>query len=67
MIILDALHWRYAAKRMNGQKVPRQQLDRILDAVRLAPSSYGLQPYSVLVIEDQALRERIRPIADGQP
>lgn len=55
MPLTDALHWRYATKRMNGQKIPEQQLDRILEAVRLAPSSFGLQPYSVLVIEDQVL------------
>src|SRR5690606_28080326 len=53
MPLTDALHWRYATKRMNGQKIPEQQLDRILEAVRLAPASYGLQPYSVLVVKDQ--------------
>lgn len=67
MSLTDALHWRYATKRMNGQKIPEQQLDRILEAVRLAPSSYGLQPYSVLVVKDQALRERIRSAAADQP
>ncbi|PAU75492.1 nitroreductase family protein [Halomonas salipaludis] len=67
MNLIDALNWRYATKRMNGKQVPQAQLDRILEAVRLAPSSYGLQPYSVLVIEDRALRERISPVAFGQP
>ncbi|MDI5935716.1 nitroreductase family protein [Halomonas kalidii] len=67
MSLIEALNWRYATKRMNGQRVPRTQVDRILEAVRLAPSSYGLQPYSVLVIEDRALRERISPVAFDQP
>ena len=67
MTIVDALEWRYAAKRMNGRKVPPDTVSRILEAARLAPSAFGLQPYSILVIEDQALRERIRPIADDQP
>ncbi|MBD3897256.1 nitroreductase family protein [Halomonas sp. ML-15] len=67
MSLIDALNWRYATKRMNGKQVPQAQLDRILEAVRLAPSSYGLQPYSVLVIEDPALRERISPAAFDQP
>lgn len=67
MNITEALSWRYAAKRMNGQKVPPEKVDRILEAARLAPSSYGLQPYSVLVVEDEALREKIRPVALNQP
>ncbi len=67
MSLMEALQWRYAAKRMNGEKVPRQTLDSILEAVHLAPSSYGLQPYTVLVVEDPALRERIRCAACNQP
>lgn len=67
MNITEALSWRYATKRMTGHKVPQEAVDRILEAARLAPSSYGLQPYSVLVIEDRSLRERIRPVAMNQP
>lgn len=67
MEIIEALHWRYATKRMNGQRVPQEKVDRILEAVCLAPSSYGLQPYSVVVVEDAALRERIKRVAFEQP
>ncbi|MCE8016474.1 NAD(P)H-dependent oxidoreductase [Halomonas sp. MCCC 1A17488] len=67
MSLMEALHWRYAAKRMDGRQVPRRTLDTILEAASLAPSSYGLQPYSVLVVEDPTLRERIRHAACDQP
>src|SRR5690554_510643 len=67
MELMEALHWRYAAKRMNGRKVPSGTLDTILEATRLAPSSYGLQPYSVLVVQDATQRERIRHAACNQP
>lgn len=67
MNITEALHWRYATKRMNGQKVPQEKVARILEAARLAPSSYGLQPYAILVVEDEALREAIRPVGFNQP
>ncbi|GGO84600.1 nitroreductase [Marinobacterium nitratireducens] len=67
MNIVEALNWRYAAKRMNGRKVPHEKVERILEAARLAPSSYGLQTYSILVIEDPALREKIRVLAYDQP
>ncbi len=67
MSITTALHWRYATKRMNGAKVPTTKMDIILDAISLAPSSFGLQPYSVLVIENEAMLEKIKPIAMMQP
>ncbi|TBW49095.1 NAD(P)H-dependent oxidoreductase [Marinobacter halodurans] len=63
----EALNWRYAAKRMNGQMVPAEKLERILDAIHLAPSSFGLQPYTVLVIDDPALKATIRERAGDQP
>jgi nitroreductase len=67
MSLIDTLNWRYAAKRMNGQKVPQEKIDRILEAIRLAPSSAGLQPYRVLVIEDPELKKQLLPIAHNQP
>lgn len=67
MNLIQALNWRYAAKRMNGQKVPQQKIDNILEATRLAPSSMGLQPYTVLVIEDEDLRKEIQKVANNQP
>jgi nitroreductase len=67
MSIISALHWRYAAKRMNGMKIPKIKLDIILDAISLAPSSFGLQPYSVLVIENKEMLEKIKPLAMNQP
>jgi nitroreductase/dihydropteridine reductase len=66
MSLLAALQWRYATKKMNGQKVPQQKVDRILDAARLAPSSAGLQPYSIIVIEDEALKEKIMAVSNNQ-
>ncbi len=67
MSITKALHWRYATKRMNGTKIPKEKLDAILDAISLTPTSFGLQPFSVLVIENKELLEKIKPIAMNQP
>jgi len=67
MDILSILNWRYAAKRMNGQEVPQEKINKILDSIQLSVSSIGLQPYNVLVIKDKELREKIRPIAFNQP
>lgn len=66
MVLLEALNWRYATKKMNGQVVPQDKLDYILEAARLAPSSSGLQPYRVFVISNKELLEKIKPIAYNQ-
>ena len=67
MGLIEDLNWRYATKRMNGQKVPQEKVDYILDAIRLAPTSFGLQPFTVLVIESEELRKKIQPVAYNQP
>ncbi len=64
--LIEHLNWRYATKRMNNQKVPSEKLENILEAIRLSASSVGLQPYSILVIENELLKKQIRPIANNQ-
>jgi len=66
MELLKSLEWRYATKKMNGEKVPQDKLERILEATRLAPSSYGLTPYNVIVVEDQELKQQLQGAAYGQ-
>jgi nitroreductase / dihydropteridine reductase len=66
MDILSLLNWRYAAKRMTGKKIPQEKIEVILESIRLSASSIGLQPYRVIVIEDSALLEQIKPIANNQ-
>lgn len=66
MELLNKLNWRYAAKAMNGQKVPQEKIDRIIEAISLAPTSSGLQPFEVIVITNQEIKEKIKPIAWNQ-
>ena len=66
MELIKSLEWRYATKKMNGGKIPEDKLDRILEATRLAPSSYGLTPYQVIVVENQELKEQLVPACYGQ-
>jgi nitroreductase/dihydropteridine reductase len=66
MSLLDDLQWRYATKKMNGQRVPQDQLNYILEAARLAPSSSGLQPYKIFVISDREKLDQIREFAFNQ-
>ena len=66
MALLDDLQWRYATKKMNGDKIPEEKLNYILEAARLAPSSSGLQQYKIIVISDRALLEKIKKLANNQ-
>ncbi|ARS52562.1 nitroreductase family protein [Kushneria konosiri] len=67
MSLNDALHWRYAAKRLNGDQVPEDTLERIMDAARLAPSSFGLHPWSLVHVRSHELRARLHEKAAPQP
>jgi nitroreductase / dihydropteridine reductase len=67
MNLIDALKWRYAAKRMNGQAVPQEKVDRILEAIRLSASSMGLQPYTILSITNPDLKRKIKSASYNQP
>lgn len=65
--LIQSLQWRYAAKKMNPAKaVPQEKVDRILEAIRLTATSSGLQPYEVVVVTNNEVRERIKPIAWNQ-
>ncbi|MGO4821252.1 MULTISPECIES: nitroreductase family protein [unclassified Flavobacterium] len=66
MELLDKLKWRYAAKAMNGEKVSQDKVDRILEAAILAPTSSGLQPFEIMVVTNQEIKEQIRAIGWNQ-
>lgn len=66
MELLNALKWRYAAKKMNGTQVPEDLVAKIIEAAHLAPSSSGLQPFEIICISNQELKEKIHPVAYQQ-
>jgi len=61
MSLLDSLKWRYAVKKMNGNKIPEATMNTILEATKLAPSSFGLTPYNIIVVEDDETRKKLQP------
>ena len=66
MELIDKLNWRYASKAMNRQVVPQAKIDNIIEAISLAPTSSGLQPFEVYVITNQTVKDEIRAIAWNQ-
>lgn len=67
MSFIDKLNWRYATKKFDAtKKLSTEQLDTLLEAVQLSPSSAGLQAYRVLVVENPEVKEKLREAARGQ-
>lgn len=68
MSFLSNLEWRFATKKFDPTyKIPPESVDQILEAARLAPSSYGLQPTHIKVITPPELRVALRAAAYDQP
>ena len=67
MNLIASLQWRYATKKMTGDKVSTEKIDAILNATQLSASSYGLQPYTILVIDNDQVKKQLSPAAYNQP
>ena len=64
---LDHQNWRYATKKFDAtKKISTEDLNTLKEAIRLSSSSYGLQPYKVIIVENPELRAKIQPVAWGQ-
>ena len=58
--IITALNWRYATKKFdNNKKLSFQQVEQIKEILRLTPSSFGLQPWKFVIIEDQKIQDAL--------
>ncbi|MBN2807554.1 MAG: NAD(P)H-dependent oxidoreductase [Prolixibacteraceae bacterium] len=67
MEIVKNLEWRYATKKFDrSKKVNASDLEKIKEAVKLSASSYGLQAYKVLVIENAEIRQQLRSVSWDQ-
>lgn len=65
--LIDLLNWRYATKKMDPAKtVPDEKVDAILEAVRMAPTSSGTQPFEVIVVTNPDVLAEIRTAASDQ-
>ena len=61
MNYLEALNWRYSVKKFDGRKISPEKLNNILEAGRLSVSSLGLQPYHLLVVENDETIQQLIP------
>ena len=65
--LLDALQWRYATKIFDAtKKIPADVWSALEKSLVLTPTSYGLQPYQFLIVQDAAKRAALLPNSWGQ-
>ncbi|MBT5867180.1 MAG: NAD(P)H-dependent oxidoreductase [Ilumatobacter sp.] len=63
----ERMNWRYATKAMDPTKpVADDHVDAIIEAVRMAPTSSGTQPFELFVVTNPEVRTRIRAAAHDQ-
>jgi len=65
-LFLDAMNFRHACKLFDGKKIPEKDLEFILEAGRLSPSSFGLEQWKFVVVQNQALKEAIEKVSWNQ-
>lgn len=67
MELLQSLNNRFACKAMNGKSITDDQRFKILEAIRLTPTSLGLQAYEIIVVTDQPMKDQLSPAINNQP
>lgn len=68
MSTLDNLNWRYATKRYDtSKKLSPEQVELMKEALRLSPSSFGLQAWKFVHITNPELRQKLQEAAWNQP
>ena len=64
---LENQNWRYATKKFDAtKKITAEDLSTLKEAIRLTASSYGLQPYKIIIVENPELRAQLQGAAYGQ-
>lgn len=65
--IIESLNWRYATKKFDAEKkIDNQTLEILKESVRLTATSYGLQPFKVMVLDNDALKSKLVEHSFGQ-
>ncbi len=65
---LETMNFRHACKVFDDKKkISNEDLDFILEVGKMSPSSFGMEPWKFLVIQNQDLKERLRPLCWNQP
>lgn len=60
------VHERYATKLFDSRKIPEDKINRLLEMIRYAASSFNIQPWKIIIVRDQKLKEKLQPATWNQ-
>ncbi len=63
--VIDIFNFRFATKEFNGEIIPREDMNMIMETARLSPSSFGLEPWKFIVVENKEFIKEIAEVAWG--
>ena len=66
MNVMDAIRTRRSVRKYDGRPIPDEVLQRMKDALRLAPSACNNQPWRFVLVSDPALKKELARAANGQ-
>ncbi len=66
MNIIEALNWRYAVRQFSSARLDEKRVQQLLTATRLSATSYGLQPYRIISVNDPGVRKKLLDYSMGQ-
>ena len=66
MNVIEALNWRYAVRQFSDERLDEDRVKTLLNATQLSATSYGLQPYRILLVNDLEVRRALLKYAMGQ-
>ena len=67
MNIIDSLNWRYATTKFDTERIiSDSDINKLKEIVKLAPSSWGMQFYKIIIIKDNELKQKLLPAAYNQ-
>ena len=65
--VIENRTWRYATKKFDStKKIADSDFEQLMESVQLSASSYGLQPYHILIITNKEIREQLKQVSWGQ-
>ncbi len=65
--LIQVLNWRYAVKKYDvNKKLDTETLDTLIEAMRLTPSSLGMQPWKIIIVENKDVRSRLKDAGFNQ-
>jgi len=67
MELKEIVQQRYATKKFDGKEIPEDKVNELLEIIRMAPSSFGIQPWKIKVIKDKETKEKLLEASFKQP